>query len=70
MLRSFIAFLVILSCGCGGYTYVSMVHRVLIVEEQRVVVGQRTTTEVTETGEVVRVKDIHELQITYACRPT
>jgi len=41
----------------------------VVVDETRVVVGQRTTTEVTETGESTRVKDIHELQISYACRP-
>ena len=44
--------------------------RYAIVGQRRVVVGQETTTEVTETGDLVETRDVYEFQVTYECQPT
>ena len=44
-------------CG-GGYT---------IVDERRVLVGQRTTT--NADGGTAVTRDVHELQLSYECTP-
>jgi hypothetical protein len=97
MFRLSLLSLLLPALACGGYTFVSTVHRdpdggtlavrpnassweearrrmhrhcagdYAIVEQRRVVVGQRTTTEVTEEGERVTTQDVYERQITYVC---
>ena len=47
---------------CGG--------RYAVVDHRRVVVGQQTTTEVTDTGDLVEMRDVYEFQVTYECQPT
>lgn len=99
MFRLSLLILLLPALACGGYTFVSTVHRYpdggtlavrsnessweearrrihrhcagdyAIVEQRRVVVGQRTTTELTDEGERVTTQDVYERQITYVCAP-
>lgn len=99
MFRFLLLSLFVPAAACGGYTYVSTVHRdpgggtlavrpnessweeaqrrmrnhcegsYTIVDERRVVIGQETTTQVTEEGDRVTTRDIYERQFTYVCAP-
>ena len=47
---------------CGG--------RYVIVGERRVVVGEQTTTEVTDTGNLIETREVYEFQVSYECQRT